>query len=145
LFIANLRLKSVSIFRGDGKWFVIPIQTPATSNHVLRLKLGLLGALAEMHSGRRKDASLDLGRSSANLEAIVAQVGVISPVEELHTPLDSSEAFLGKSDGELDHLSRLRVRELGVVALVLVDDEDIQGHVDWAPADLLGHPNNRKP
>jgi hypothetical protein len=144
LFTANLRLESVSIFRGGGKRTSIPIKTPTSGNHVLRLKLSLLGALTEVYSRGRKDASLDLGSGGANLEAIVAQIWILGPVEELHTLLNSSPALLGKSDGKLDHLRGLGIRELGIVALVLVDDEDIQGHVNWALTDLLGHPHNRK-
>jgi hypothetical protein len=144
LFTANLRLESVSIFKGGREKFIIPIKTPAPGNHVLWLELSLLGALTEMNGGRRKDTSLDLRGSSADLEAIVAEVRVVGPVEELHTMLNSSPTLLGKSDGELNHVGRLSVRELGVVALVVVNDKDVQGHVDWALADLLGHPDDRK-
>jgi hypothetical protein len=73
----------------------------------------------------------------------VAQVWVIGPVEKADTLLDSSPSILGKSDGELDHVGGLRVRQLGVVALVGVDLENVDGHVDRPLANLLGHLDDR--
>jgi hypothetical protein len=73
----------------------------------------------------------------------MAQVGVVGPVQEAHTMLDSSPSILGQSDRELNHVGSLRVRQLGIVALVGVDLEDVDGHVHRTLTDLLGHTDDR--
>jgi hypothetical protein len=65
------------------------------------------------------------------------------PIEKTHALLNSGPTLLRKSDGELDHVGRLGIAELGVVTLVGIDLQDVDRHVDSLLANLLGHLANR--
>jgi hypothetical protein len=65
-----------------------------------------------------------------DLESIVLQVWITSPVEEANTLLNGGPALLGESDSELDHVGSLCIAQLRVIALIGVNAEDIHGHVD---------------
>jgi hypothetical protein len=95
--------------------------------------------LAEVYSRGRKDASLDLRWGEVDLKAIVAKVRIIGPVEKFDALLHGRPALLGKRDSKLDHLGGLNIGELGVVALVLVDLEDVHRHIHRLATNLLGH------
>jgi hypothetical protein len=86
--------------------------------------------LAEVYSRGRKDASLDLRWGEVDLKAIV---------EKFDALLHGRPALLGKRDSKLDHLGGLNIGELGVVALVLVDLEDVHRHIHRLATNLLGH------
>jgi hypothetical protein len=96
-----------------------------------------------VNSRRRKDTSLDLGGVRIDLEAVMAEIRVVLPVEQADTSHDSTPALLGESDGKFDHVGGLSVRQLGVVPLVGIDLEDVHRQVDRLFADLLGHLDDR--
>jgi len=118
------------------------IQAPSTSDHIRSLDRRLLGTGTEVDSRGRQDAGCDLGRAGVDLKVVVTEIGIARPIEEADSLLNSRPALLGEGNCELDHLGRLSVAQLGVVALVGIDLEDIDGHVDVTVANLLGHPDD---
>ena len=97
-----------------------------------------------MHNWGREDASLDLGRVGVDHKPVVLHVGVFLPVEETNALLNGCPALLGESDGKLDHVGGLNVRQLDVVALVGIDLQDVHRQTDVLAADLLGHLDDRQ-
>jgi hypothetical protein len=69
----------------------------------------------------------------------MTKIGIILPIEQTDTLLNSSPALLGKGDGELDHVGRLGVAQLGGVSLISIDLQDVDRHVDRLLTDLLSH------
>jgi hypothetical protein len=69
----------------------------------------------------------------------VPQVRVVTPVQQADTLLNGSPTLLRKGNSELDHVGGLRVAQLGVVALVGIDTENIHWEEDVRAADLLRH------
>jgi hypothetical protein len=73
----------------------------------------------------------------------MAEIGIMLPVEKAHALLNRSPAFLGEGDCELDHVGRLGIAQLGVVALIRIDLQNVDRHVDRLLADHLGHLDHR--
>lgn len=66
------------------------------------------------------------------------------PIQKSDSGLNSGPALLWKGDGKLDHVGRLGIAELGVVALISIDLQDVDRHIDSLLADLLGHLDYRQ-
>ncbi|KAF5846901.1 hypothetical protein GGP41_003206 [Bipolaris sorokiniana] len=76
------------------------------------------------------------------LDHIMAEVGVVGPIEETNSMLNRYPAILGEGNSKLDHVRCLRVTELCVVTLISVNLEDVNRHIDSLTANLLRHPDH---